>query len=465
MSGAIDPAVGLWAFMLQRYLLQPSLGLRRPLGVPRRLSGLRHVRVASLVPVTLPDRTRIAARFGVGVAEVSRRLGKGGGSVIGGRAILALDPNALAHLSAGRKVALVSGTNGKTTTTSLLATALSAGGRVLTNLQGANLPMGLVSALADGPSGAPAVLEVDEAWLPKVVAATRPAAVGLLNLTRDQLDRNNEVRTLASSWRSALAGPAAGTVVANADDPLVAWGAGRATNVVWVGVGQPWTEDSGGCPNCGDRIEFTPSGWSCGACDFARPRTNVELEGDRLRWQDDTTLRLDLALPGRANRANAAVALCVAKVLGADPAAAAGSISSLGQVGGRYAKIVVGGRKARLLLAKNPAGWMETFEVLASPPGPVVVAVNARLADGRDPSWLWDVPFERLRGHFVTVTGERAWDLAVRFRYAEVDHTVIFDPLDAIRHAARGGDLDVVANYTAFQEIRSKVSPVGISTL
>jgi UDP-N-acetylmuramyl tripeptide synthase len=289
--------------------------------------------------------------------------------------------------------------------------------------------------------------------------------VGLLNLTRDQLDRNNEVRTLASSWRSALAGDAAGAVVANADDPLVVWGAGKATNVVWVGAGQPWTEDSGGCPSCGGRIVFTPSGWSCGACDFARPRTDVELDGDLLRWPDASTLRLDLALPGRANRANAAVALCVATVLGADAAVVARSFSSLEQVAGRYASVVVGASKARLLLAKNPAGWMETFEVLASPPAPVVVAVNARLADGRDPSWLWDVPFERLRGHFVAVSGQRAWDLAVRFRYAQVDHTVIADPLDAMRQVATGGDFDVVANYTAFQDIRAKVRSAGESDL
>ncbi len=451
--------------MRQRYLLKRSQVVGKRPGALSRRSASLHARLASLCPVTLPERTRIAVRVGVGVSEVSRRFAKGGGSVIGGRAILALDPKALAHLSAGRKVALVSGTNGKTTTTSLLAAALSGGGRVLTNLQGANLPMGLVSALADGPPGAPAALEVDEAWLPKVIAATRPAAVGLLNLTRDQLDRNNEVRTLASSWRSALAGNAAGTVVANADDPLVVWGAGRAANVLWVGIGQPWTEDSAGCPSCGSRIVFTPLTWSCRACDFARPRTDVDLEGDMLRWPNTTTLRLELALPGRANRANAAVALCVAKALGADPAVAARSFSSLDEVAGRYANVPVGGRKARLLLAKNPAGWIETFEVLASPPAPVVVAVNARLADGRDPSWLWDVPFERLRGHFVALAGERAWDLAVRFRYAEVDHTVISDPLDAMRHASRSGDLDVVANYTAFQEIRSKVRSVGVGNL
>jgi UDP-N-acetylmuramyl tripeptide synthase len=198
--------------------------------------------------VALPARTRLAAGLGAAVSEVSRRLGRGGGSVIGGRTILAVDPDALARLSAGRLVALVSGTNGKTTTTSFLAVALGTAGPVATNLLGANLPPGLAAALARSEPGATAALEVDEAWLARVVEATAPRAVALLNLSRDQLDRNNEVRTLAGSWRRALTGRDGLTVAANADDPLVAWGAGQASRVVWVGAGQPWTDDAGAAP-------------------------------------------------------------------------------------------------------------------------------------------------------------------------------------------------------------------------
>src|SRR5579875_3496614 len=184
----------------------------------------------------LPARTRLAAGLGAAVSGVSRLLGTGGGSVIGGRAILAVDPQALDRLAAGRAVALVSGTNGKTTTTTLLVAALGGPDSVATNLLGANLPPGLTAALAAGAPGAPAALEVDEAWLSRVVAATRPRAVALLNLSRDQLDRNNEVRTLASRWRRAFADSPEVTVVANADDPLVAWGAGLGGSVVWVGA-------------------------------------------------------------------------------------------------------------------------------------------------------------------------------------------------------------------------------------
>ena len=177
----------------------------------------------------------MAAGVGGAVGTLSRRLGRGGGSVIGGRAILAVDPHALGHLAAGHAVGVVSGTNGKTTTTSLLCSALATAGPVVTNLLGANLPPGLAAALAAGPPGAPAALEVDEAWLGRVVDATAPRVAVLLNLTRDQLDRNNEVRRLAAAWRTIFAGRVGTAVVANADDPLVAWAAGAAPDVCWGG--------------------------------------------------------------------------------------------------------------------------------------------------------------------------------------------------------------------------------------
>ena len=146
--------------------------------------------------------------------------------MVGGRAILVLDPGALGRLARHRRVVLVSGTNGKTTTTSLLAAALTTAGPVVTNLLGANLPPGLAAALAAAADTArTAVLEVDEAWLGRVADEVAPAVAVLLNLSRDQLDRNNEVRHLSATWRAVLARSPAVHVVANADDPLVAWAA------------------------------------------------------------------------------------------------------------------------------------------------------------------------------------------------------------------------------------------------
>ncbi len=181
--------------------------------------------------------------------------------MIGGHAILAIHPSALSVLAEGRHVVLVSGTNGKTTTTKLLAAALAsptpAGPRpVLTNLLGANMPTGLAAALAAGPFGAPAVLEVDEVWLGSVAAQVRPSVVVLLNLSRDQLDRNNEVRHVAQRWRLACREARGAVVVANADDPLVAWAATGVAKVTWVGAGLRWRNDATGCPECGGTIVF-----------------------------------------------------------------------------------------------------------------------------------------------------------------------------------------------------------------
>ena len=166
---------------------------------------------------------------------------------------------------------------------------------------------------------------------------------------------------------------------------------------------------------------------------------------------------LDLALPGRCNRANALMALAGAMALGADGRSALQAMASVRDVSGRYATVEVGTVSARLSLAKNPAGWAEVFDMLTPVPAPVVVAINARTADGRDPSWLWDVPFELLRGRHVVATGERGLDLAVRLHYAEVDHVREPDLVAALQ-AADSAQVDVVANYTAFHQLLARVS-------
>jgi UDP-N-acetylmuramyl tripeptide synthase len=283
--------------------------------------------------------------------------------------------------------------------------------------------------------------------------------VTLLNLSRDQLDRNNEVRHLAGIWRATFEANPAVTVVANADDPLVAWGAGRAGGVRWVGAGQPWTDDAAGCPECGGRVRFADEGgdWACRGCDFRRPQLDVWLEGNDVVDRQGSRTALHLRLPGRANLANAAMALTAAGVLGINPVPAAQAVAGLTEVVGRYATVRAGGVEARMLLAKNPAGWLEVFDFLRPPPIPVVVAINARIADGRDPSWLWDVPFEKLHGRLVVATGERALDLAVRLHYAEVDHVVEAD-LRRSLSAAGAPSVDVVANYTSFQQMRARLA-------
>jgi CobQ-like glutamine amidotransferase family enzyme/UDP-N-acetylmuramyl tripeptide synthase len=378
---------------------------------------------------------------------------------------LLLEPDLLRVLAADRPVALVSGTNGKTTTTHLLAAALGGTGRVATSSAGANLPPGLAVALAAAP-GAPAVLEVDEAYLGAVAAAVAPRVVVLLNLSRDQLDRVSEVRMVANRWRQALSGLET-TVVANADDPLVVWAAGSAPKVIWVAAGLLWRGDAAGCPSCDGQIVFSDgqaaadpgAGWAC-VCGFARPHPDARLVGRELVTADGRHLAVTLLLPSRANRANAAVAAVAAGVLGVDEADALGAMASVAAVEGRFATVTHGTVGARLLLAKNPAGWTELLDLLDGGTDPVVTGINARIADGHDPSWLWDVDFERLAGRLVVATGDRRRDLAVRLRYAGVAHMTVADQLDALG-ASGAGRVEYVGNYTAFQDLRRLLHPPG----
>jgi UDP-N-acetylmuramyl tripeptide synthase len=408
-----------------------------------------------------PQLALIATRA---VNASSRRLGRGAGTVAGGRAGLRFDPHLLEHLSVGREVALVTGTNGKTTTTRLLTVAL--GDDVVSNETGSNMPPGHVAALAGDRSARRAVLEVDEIYLPRVLSATGAMSVVLLNLSRDQLDRTNEVRMVAGRWRAALAAAPHTTVIANADDPLVVWGAGAATHVQWVGAGMAWRYDAVGCPSCDGRISFDDDGgWACATgCGFSRPDLVAWLEvsdggGGSVyvgRWADGRALPISLRLPGRFNHANALMAAVAASAHGVAPEDALGAMAEVVEVAGRFTTRAFGSHRARLMLAKNPAGWSELLALVGRGDGPLVVSINARIADGADPSWLWDVPFETLAGRRVVATGDRCRDLSVRLQYAGVDHTMERDPVTAIGVAAAlhaGGVVDVIGNYTAFGDL------------
>ena len=428
---------------------------------------------------TTPPRPPLRSRFAVGagrtVAGASKLTGLGTGSVIGGRVSLALDPDLLARLAAGRRTTLVSGTNGKTTTTRLLAAALGTLGEVASNHLGANMAPGVVAALGSAPHAPFAALEVDERWLGPVLEQVGPAGVVLLNLSRDQLDRSHEVRKIADTWRAALGRLHPAPVVANADDPLVVWAAGEVPDgdVVWVGTGGGWMLDAAGCPSCAGRIAFADDGWSCTGCSFARPSPAWRLVVDDgapkgvaggahgvVERPEGPPVEVTLSLPGRVNLANAAMVLVAAAHAGADLDDAAAAMGTVATVAGRYRTATIAGAEVRMLLAKNPAGWQEAIAMLEPSPTPVVCAINARIADGRDPSWLWDVPYEALRGRFVVATGERRHDLAVRLRYAEVDHATAPRLAEAVALAARRGDpaatparrVGLIANYTAFQD-------------
>jgi UDP-N-acetylmuramyl tripeptide synthase len=400
-------------------------------------------------------RARLALSLERATSTTSRKLGRGSGEMIGGKVALSTHPGVLREIARGRSLACVSGTNGKTTTTRLLAAALATAGPVASNSGGANMGPGVLHALARRPYAAAGALEVDEIWLPKVAREVRPQAVVLLNVTRDQLDRSNETRRISGIWRALGAELEGCTAVANADDPLVTYAALGFGAQVWVAAGQNWTADAMVCPACGQLLERGEAfGWRCGHCDLHRPDPDVEVvEAAAVNWRG-TRMAVPLALPGKVNVGNAAHAAAAAELLGVEPAAAFAAMSSVEAVQGRYSEAVLApGRRGRLLLAKNPAGWVEMLELLDSEPGrPVIVDFNSRTADGRDPSWLWDVPFERLRGRQVLVTGERREDVGVRLAYADVPHK-LYPNAEAAAADAPEGVLDVVANYTAFRDL------------
>jgi lipid II isoglutaminyl synthase (glutamine-hydrolysing) len=415
-----------------------------------------------------PLRARLASSVSRGAAALSRATGRGDGAVIGGRLGLIIDPDLLAHLAADREIALISGTNGKTTTTRLATAALGVLGPVATNSFGANMPTGHTSALAKAGDTPYAVLEVDEHYLAQVIVATGPKVIALLNLSRDQLDRAKEVAMMAQLWREALVDQPV-HLVANADDPMVVWAASVGSEVTWVAAGQRWHDDSWVCPECGGAItrtgeaDFAAGGapntdWYCTSCSLRRPSPQWTLDGDAVVAPDGSHHVVTLQLPGRVNRANAATALAVAAQFGVRPADALPRLAEVASIAGRYAQVERDGRAIRLLLAKNPAGWLEAFDMADR--APTLLSINARDPDGLDTSWLFDVDFAPLAGRQVLITGDRAYDLAVRLEVNEVPFQHVTTFAQAVA-SVPPGRLEVIANYTAFQDIRAELDRVN----
>lgn len=401
----------------------------------------------------MSTRDQLALAAGRTAGWASRVTGRGAGTQVSGRVMLAIAPDLLADVAAGRRVAIVSATNGKTTTTRLLAEALRACGLpIVTNHTGANMPAGVAAALGRDRESGTAVLEVDERWVPKVVDPLHAELLVLGNLTRDQLDRFGEVRSIAERWRVVCEEHPDLAVVANASDPHVVWSVGPAQHVTWVALGAPWRSDAATCPECAALLTWTADAFACDACGFAQPDAPYRLAGDTLETPTGP-VALDLALPGDWNRMNAALALTAAVAhFGVDAESALAGLRAVEVVSGRFSGVrLPDGREARVLLAKNPAGWTEVLRWLQPRETSVVLAVNAHVADGRDPSWLWDVPYELLRGKPVAASGERALDVAVRLDYGGVEHRLVTDPLAAA--ASLSGEVHVIASYTQFTHL------------
>ena len=391
--------------------------------------------------------------------KASRASGRGAGGMIGGLVAGAIDPGILEQLGGGRPSVLVTGTNGKSTTTRMLAGAIGSQHTVATNEGGDNMDAGIISALLAGEKASHVVLEVDELHVPAVADKLNPTALLLLNLTRDQLDRVGEINSIERALRGAVEAHPDMTVIANCDDVLVTSVAFDAPNVVWVSAGPGWVGDSVSNPRGAGHIIRTDDDWYAtkplsDGREFRRPTPDWSVTDEGLTAPDGTTHPLDLALPGRANRGNAAQAIAAAvEAFGVDKQDAIGAAERVDDVAGRYTTIPWNGRDVHLLLAKNPAGWQEALSMVDRDADGLVIAVNGHEGDGADLSWLWDVRFEDFEGIAVKASGERGTDLAVRLLYAGIEHELIHDPLKAIADCPPGR-VEVLANYTALLNLK-----------
>jgi len=432
---------------------------------------------------TLRDRTgRAAART---AGAVLRRTGAGGGTALPGIIVERLSPGFVSRRAGAfpAGVVAVSGTNGKTTTASMLRTILRAEGVATAgNESGSNLRRGIASALLEAPASAQtAVLEIDEAALPGLVRSVRPRLLVLTNVFRDQLDRYGETETIASHLAAAMSSlPAGARVVANADDPLL-WHRAREHDVVGFGV-EPVADAEAGaadaepeaCPRCGDRLGYRGRTMAhlgrvhCPGCSWTSTAPEFEARVVESRGVGGLTVairgqEIRLPLGGIHNAYNAAGALAAADVLGVPPDRAGPALASFRPRFGRSEEMRVGGRPVWLLLMKNPAGAGVVIREVAEDAriGAVVVAVSDQVADGRDISWIWDADFERLEsaGLPTVASGRRAPDTAVRLRYAGTAPTSVEPDLAAAIGAAadvagEGRGVAVLATYTAMLECR-----------
>jgi UDP-N-acetylmuramyl tripeptide synthase len=441
---------------------------------------------------------RTAARL---ARAASRRLGRTGGTTAPGRLLLRVAPGALGRMARELEAGsmLVSATNGKTTTAAMIAACLERDRRpVVHNRAGSNMSWGVATALLDAgrEPGQLGLFEVDEAWLPHVAQQVEPRLLLLSNLFRDQLDRYGELELLADRW-AELVGRLDGRArfVLNADDPLVAdLGRGRQ-GVTYFGVeddsqalpGMQHAADSKHCRNCGapyvyEAIYLGHMGrYRCPSCRRERPApqvaaTAVRLDGMRGSQVELRTphggLDLTLPLPGLYNVYNAVAAAATALELGVPLVDVGAALEGFAGAFGRVETIPMDGRLVSILLVKNPAGANEVLRTLTLEDGrlDLWLALNDRIADGRDVSWIWDADFEVLAGRVrhATCTGTRAEEMALRLKYAGIEADLAVDrdlerSLDAAVRTAAGERLYALPTYTALLELRDLLARRGLA--
>ncbi|HEX7278996.1 MAG TPA: MurT ligase domain-containing protein [Solirubrobacterales bacterium] len=447
---------------------------------------------------------KVALSRAIGAA--SRASGRGGGTTLPGRVLLRMEPEAIARLGTGldRGATIVSATNGKTTTAGMIAGILAADGRrPVHNRAGSNMTWGVATALLE-QRGEEGLFEVDEAWLPRVSEQLDPRLIVLGNLFRDQLDRYGEMEALADEWAKTVAArTGAAEFVLNADDPLIAdlgrdQEGARREGVLYFGIedsSQALPElqhafDAKHCRRCGHPYAYERAfvghlgHYSCPGCGAERPAPEVAATAIELRGMDGSRvtvetpqgeIRLELPLPGLYNVYNALAAVAAALRLGVTPERIAAALGEMRAAFGRVETIPVGGVPVSILLIKNPAGANEVLRTLRleAQDGDGIdlwIALNDRIADGRDVSWVWDADFELLAGSVrrVICSGTRAPEMALRLKYAGWPESAIevVPGIDVSLDAAVGGAqgrLFALPTYTALLELRKLLADRGLA--
>jgi lipid II isoglutaminyl synthase (glutamine-hydrolysing) len=408
---------------------------------------------------------------------ILRLLGRRG-NALPGLVVEKVFPGYLSRAMAGlaEGVVVVTGTNGKTTTTKMVATVLDQRLRVLTNDTGSNFVRGAITATVEHASWSGrlpydvAVFELDEAWAVRFVQRVTPRRALLLNVMRDQLDRFGEIDTTAGLL-AQVAAATTGHVVLNRDDQRVAALATRtAAQVSYYGVSPelrelfPNDEELYGGPV---HVSQLPAAVELRALPGpARPALTMRFAGDAGGSPDrDVVLRAE----GPHNAQNACGAAALSLTFGLDADTVVAGIAAVSPAFGRGQTFAVDGRRVVLQLVKNPAGFRQTLRTLdTAAPAAVVVAINDDYADGRDVSWLWDVDFAPLAGTAArrSTAGSRAADMAVRLRYDDIEVDEIEPDLEKCVRAAVaavGPDARVVvfSTYTAMWELHAILQRIG----
>jgi UDP-N-acetylmuramyl tripeptide synthase len=431
-------------------------------------------------------------------ARLSRLLGTGGGTTVPGKLLATIDPSAVDRLAARLPLgsAVLSATNGKTTTAAMAAEILGQRARLAHNRSGANLVSGVASTLLAEAGAELGLFEVDEGAFPEIARRVKPRVVCLGNLFRDQLDRYGELELIAERWRAAVRDlPEGTTLVVNGDDPQVGDLARERPNSLVFGVDDPrhaattlpHAADSKWCIVCGRPYVYEAAyvghlgAYRCDACGHARPPLDVvarDIRLDGLEGVDfdlgtpDGSRRVRLAVPGLYNVYNSLAAASLAFACGATADEVASGLERFSAAFGRFERIEVGGKSILVLLIKNPAGANEAVRtlVVGGPPRVAVIALNDAIADGRDVSWIWDVDFEPLFAglYRLVASGERAAELALRAKYAGFAERHIDVQPDLARALDRGleltpdgGQLVVLPTYTAMLALREIVADRG----